>query len=55
MKIRVRGENVPDSVVSMYVHELLKAHPDKKVRSVDIIVDGDYLKVKMMHEDLGAA
>lgn len=55
MTIRVKGENAPDKAVSMYVHELIKAHPDMKIRSVDIIVDGDKLKIKMQHEDLGAA
>ena len=52
MKVNVKGESVSDKIVSMYVSELVKAHPDKKIESVDIIVDGDRLKVRMRH-DLG--
>jgi len=50
MTVRVTGEKVADSVVSSYVRELVKAHPDKKIRSVDIIVQGDSLKVRLMHD-----
>ena len=55
MKISVKGESVSDKVVSMYVSELLKAHPGMKVESVDIIVTGDRMKVRMNHADRGAA
>ena len=50
MKVNVKGENVSDKVVKMYVSELVKAHPDKKIESVDIIVEGDRLKVRMRHD-----
>lgn len=50
MTVRVKGEKVPESVVIMYVSELIKAHPDKKISSVDIIVKGDSLKVRMIHD-----
>ncbi len=50
MKVSVKGERVSDKIVSMYVDELVKAHPDKNISAVDIIVDGDCLKVRMMHE-----
>ena len=50
MKVSVRGEHVSDKIVSMYVSELVKAHPDKHIRSVDIIVDGDSMKVRLMHD-----
>ena len=50
MTVRVKGEKVPANVVSMYVKELVKAHPDKNIRAVDIIVDGDSLKVRMSHD-----
>ena len=50
MTVRVKGEKVPESVVTMYVSELVKAHPDKKISSVDIIVEGDSLKVRMIHD-----
>lgn len=52
MKINVSGEHVSEKIINMYVHELVKAHPDKEISSVDIIVKGDSLKVRMMHEDL---
>lgn len=50
MKVSVTGEQVAESVLKMYVNELVKAHPDKKISSVDIIVKGDSLKVRMRHE-----
>ena len=50
MKVNVKGEHVSDKIVSMYVAELVKAHPDKHISAVDIIVEGDYLKVRLMHE-----
>ena len=50
MTFSVRGDNVSDSIVRMYVSELIKAHPDKNISSVDIIVEGDILKVRMRHE-----
>ena len=54
MTFSVRGDNVSDSIVRMYVSELIKAHPDKKIRSVDIIVEGDMLKVRMHELDKSA-
>jgi hypothetical protein len=50
MTVRVVGEQVPDRIVDLYVKELVKAHPDKRIRSVDIIVEGDSLKVRMLHD-----
>ena len=50
MKVSVKGERVPDKIANMYVSELVKAHPDKNISAVDIIVEGDILKVRMMHE-----
>lgn len=50
MTVRVTGEKVADSIIHSYVRELVKAHPDKKIRSVDIIVEGDSLKVRLMHD-----
>lgn len=50
MTFSVRGDNVSDSIARMYVTELLKAHPDENISSVDIIVEGDILKVRMRRE-----
>ena len=50
MKVSVKGEKVSDKIVNMYIDELVKAHPEKNISAVDIIVEGDYLKVRMMHE-----
>ena len=50
MKINVSGETVSEKIVQMYVDELVKAHPDKNISMVDIIVEGDSLKVRMTHE-----
>lgn len=52
MLVNVKGENVPQHVADMYVSELLKAHPDKRVSSVDLIVEGDYIKVKCKYVKL---
>ena len=49
MKINVKGEQVSEKIIRVYVNELVKAHPDKNIESVDIIVEGDSLKVRMMH------
>lgn len=46
------GEKVSDSIVKMYVNEIVKAHPEKKISAVDIIVEGDFLKVKCQYEML---
>lgn len=52
MRINVMGENVPDKIVRMYVDELVRAHPEKNISAVDIIVEGDFLKVKYQYEQL---
>ena len=52
MKVNVRGEKVSDKIVKMYVNELVKAHPDKHIEAVDILIEGDTMKVRLMH-DLG--
>lgn len=52
MKVNVRGEKVSDKIVKMYVSELVKAHPDKHIEAVDILIEGDMMKVRLMH-DLG--
>lgn len=49
MRINVKGDRVSDNIVKLYVSELIKAHPEKDIRAVDIIVSGDFLKVKMFH------
>lgn len=50
MKVSVKGEHVSDNIIQLYVNELIKAHPDKHISSVDIIVDGDSMKVRMIHD-----
>ena len=50
MKINVRGEHVSDKIINMYVSELVKAHPDKHIDAVDIFVEGDKMKVRLMHD-----
>ena len=50
MKINVKGEHVSDKIINMYVTELVKAHPDKHIDAVDIFVEGDKMKVRMMHD-----
>ena len=52
MRINVMGEKVSDKIVSMYVNELIKAHPEKKISAVDIIVEGDFMKIKCKYEKL---
>ena len=52
MRINVMCEKVSDTIVRMYVDELLKVHPERKVSAVDIIVEGDFLKVKCEYEQL---
>lgn len=50
MKINVKGEQVSEKIINMYVTELIKAHPDKHIDAVDIFVDGDKMKVRMIHD-----
>lgn len=50
MKINVKGEHVSEKIINMYVTELVKAHPDKHIDAVDIFVDGDTMKVRMIHD-----
>lgn len=52
MRVNVHGETVPQFVADMYVNELLKAHPEKRVSSVDLIVEGDYITVKCKYVEL---
>ena len=53
MRVNILGDTkVPQYVADMYVSELLKAHPEKRVSSVDLIVDGDFLKVKCNYVQL---
>ena len=49
MKVNVRGEKVSDKIVKMYVNELVKAHPDKHIEAVDIFIEGDTMKVRLLH------
>ena len=46
MKINVKGEHVSEKIIHMYVDELIKAHPDKHINAVDIIVEGDAMKAR---------
>lgn len=50
MKVNVKGERVSDKIINMYVSELVKAHPDKHIDAVDIFVEGDKMKVRLMHD-----
>ena len=50
MKVNVSGEKVSDTIIRNYVLELVKAHPDKHISSVDIFVNGDSMKVRLMHD-----
>lgn len=50
MKVNVSGEQVSDKIVRMYVSELVKAHPDKHISEVNILVDGDKMKVTLLHD-----
>ena len=52
VRIKVLGEKVSDKIVKMYVKELVKAHPEKKISAVDIIVEGDFFEVKCKYEEL---
>ena len=52
MRINVLGEKVSDKIVKMYVKELVKAHPEKKISSVDIIVECDFFEVKCLRKSL---
>ena len=50
MKVSVKGEQVSDNVLEMYVRELVKAHPDKRISSVELIVKGDSLTFRLLHD-----
>ncbi|MDO4747648.1 MAG: hypothetical protein Q4A12_00570 [Eubacteriales bacterium] len=52
MRIKVLGEKVSDRDARMYVNELVKAHPEKRISAVDIIVEGDFIKIKCKYEKL---
>lgn len=53
MKVNIRGDKeVPKYIADMYVNELIKAHPERRISSVDLIVEGDFLKVKCQYVQL---
>lgn len=52
MLINVMGDKVSDTILNMYVNELVKAHPEKRISAVDIIVEGDFMKIKCKYEKL---
>ena len=52
MRVTVRGDNVPDSVVKMYVREIMKAHMGEHISEVDITVEGGYMKVALIRDEL---
>ncbi len=54
MRINVKGESVSDNILNLYVSELIKAHPDKNIQAVDIIVKGDFIKVRFHSLDKSA-
>lgn len=52
MRVKVTGDNVSQNVLNMYVKEIVKAHPERKISAVDIIVEGDFLKIRCEYEEL---
>lgn len=52
MRINVKGDNVSQKEASMFVNELVKAHPERKISAIDIIVEGDFMKIRCKYEEL---
>ena len=54
MKVNVMGEKVSRDIAVLYANEFVKAHSEHKIKSIDIIVEGDFLKIKCIYDDLDA-
>ncbi len=54
MKVNVTGEKVSKDIALLYANEFVKAHSERKIKSIDIFVEGDFLKIKCIYDDLDA-
>ncbi len=52
MTITVTGGTLPQAEINAYVAELKAANPDKYIKTVDFIIDGEYVDMKYTYDNV---
>ena len=52
MIITVTGGTLPQAEINAYVSELKAANPDKYIKTVDFIMDGEYVDMKYTYDNV---
>lgn len=52
MTITVTGGTLPQAEINAYVADLKAANPDKYIKTVDFIIDGEYVDMKYTYDNV---
>ncbi len=52
MTITVTGGTLPQAEINAYVAELKAANPDKYIKTIDFIIDGEYVDMKYTYDNV---
>ena len=52
MIITVTGGTLPQAEINSYVAQLKEANPDKYIKTVDFIVDGEFVDMKYTYDNV---
>ena len=52
MTVTVTGGTLPQAEINTYVAELKAANPDKYIKTVDFIIDGEYVDMKYTYDNV---
>lgn len=52
MTITVTGGTLPQAEINAYVAQLKAANPDKYIKTVDFIMDGDFVDMKYTYDNV---
>ncbi len=52
MTVTVTGGTLPQAEINTYVEQLKANNPDKYIRTVDFIIDGDYVDMKYTYDNV---
>ena len=52
MTVTVTGGTLPQAEINAYVAQLKAANPDKYIKTVDFIMDGEYVDMKYTYDNV---
>lgn len=52
MTVTVTGGTLPQAEINAYVAQLKEANPDKYIKTVDLIIDGEYVDMKYTYDNV---